>query len=382
MNYSDVQKAAISQHEGQVILISCPGSGKTSTVVARVADMVEAGIDPSQILVVTFTSAAAAEMKERYLKRVSGMVGADQANFSTIHSFCFTILRLQHGYTSQNILSPIEAYDYVSKIVYSLRRSGEIEMEIRGFKDFINSCIAEISKVANNPYHDWNTYQPENLKSREAFHKLYSIYQEEKHNMSKIDFDDMLVLVNSIFDTQPSILVGYQLKYRYLIVDEYQDTNFLQRDLLYKLAGDNPNICVVGDDDQSIYRFRGAKPEIMLGFKKTFPECRELYMDVNYRSEPEIVHAARCLISHNKERFQKDIKAFKTGKGKVKCLNFEDRDGEYRSVTDRIKLLHKDGVPYENMAILFRNNEHAHGWAAACMGAGIPSPSTERTKQK
>lgn len=382
MEYSTTQKTAIGQHEGQIILISCPGSGKTSTVVARVADMVKNGINPSEILAVTFTKAAANEMKARYLKEVNEIQGADAAVFCTIHSFCYNILTQQHGYTNENIVTDNEAWDCVSKIVQKLRKSGMLGMEIRDYTEFIRSCITEISKVANNPYHEWGSYEPETLKSKEAFQTLYEQYQGEKRAANKVDFDDMLSLVNSVFDTQPSILLAYQMRFKYLIIDEFQDTNFLQRDLLYKLAGDNPNICVVGDDDQSIYRFRGAKPEIMLSFKKSFPNCRELYMDVNYRSRAEIVAAARNVISYNKTRFVKDIKPGRDSGGKVKCLKYDSKAEEYDAVMNRIKLIQKEGVPYEKMAILFRNNSLAQGWASACMAAGIPFHSTEKIQDK
>lgn len=382
MNYSKVQEQAIHQHEGQVILVSCPGSGKTSTVIARVADMVKNGIDPCSILVVTFTQAAAKEMGSRYEKLAGMGEGCGRVTFSTIHSFCFSILRRMHGYTNANVVTDNEKWDYISTVVKELRKQGILRMEIRDFTDFIQSCILEISVVANDPYHDWETYKSTTIRDKGAFRMLYDGYQELKHRDVKIDYDDMLVLVNSLFTTQPGILMDCQARYRYLIIDEFQDTNYLQRDLLYKLAGENPNICVVGDDDQSIYKFRGAHPEIMLGFKKTFPGCKELYMDVNYRSEPEIVQAAKNVIQNNKIRFQKDIKPNKTGTGTVKVYSYEDRKEEYQKTIDRIKVLHSKGEPYENMAVLFRNNEHSQGWATACKAADIPFHSTEKIKSR
>lgn len=382
MKYSEVQQQAIEKHEGQVILISCPGSGKTSTVVARVADMVESGIHPSEILVVTFTTAAAKEMKERYQSFVSDRAEADEATFCTIHSFCFQILRQWKGLMTENITSEHEELDWISQDVQKLRRSGALVMEIRDYWEFIRSCRSEISKVANNPYHDWASYQPEVCNSTEAFHQIYDDFQQAKEGANKIDFDDMLIMVNDLFDKNPALLESCQSQYRYLIVDEYQDTNFLQRDLLYKLAGENPNLCVVGDDDQSIYRFRGAKPEIMLGFKETFPDCTELFMDVNYRSRPEIVRAAKNVISYNEVRFQKDIKPSREEGGKVKRLSFDTKDDEYQAIADRIKLVHKSGVAYEDMAILFRINDQVQGWASTCMAEGIPFHSTERVKNK
>lgn len=382
MNYSKVQEEAIHQHDGQMILISCPGSGKTSTVIARVADMVKSGIDPAKILVVTFTQAAAKEMSQRYEKLAGMEEGTGGVTFSTIHAFCFRVLNQMHGYTKESVLSENEKWDYLNVIVKELRKQGTIKMDIRDYADFIQSCILELSVISNNPYHDWDTYVPTTVDNKETFKMIYDGYQELKHRYNKIDYDDMLILVNSIFTTQPAVLMDCQERYQYLIIDEFQDTNYIQRDLLYKLAGENPNICVVGDDDQSIYKFRGARPEIMLGFKKTFPDCKELFMDVNYRSEPEIVRAAKNVISNNKVRFQKDIKPDKEGTGIVKIHSYEDRKEEYKKTIERIKTLHTKGTPYQNMAILFRNNEHSQGWASACMAARIPFRSTEKIKSK
>lgn len=380
MKLSKPQEEAMKTINGQVILISCPGSGKTSTVVRRVQYMVDQGIPPQQMLVLTFSKAAATEMKERFLKL---MLKEDHRGenvwFATIHSFCYNIISAAYKLTVNNILGEAEGWMIVRKGLEELKRKRILKMDIRDYAEFTSSCIREISVINNNGV-DWNTYKAETCPTQE-FRAIYNLYEEQKRNIGKIDYDDMLKLCYQLLTEREDYLAYYKKRFRYIIVDEYQDTNFLQRDILYLLAG-NPeeaNLCVVGDDDQSIYKFRGARPEVMLGFADVYPDCKRIYMDVNYRSEPCIISHAKTLIEHNKTRFSKDIKAFKTGEGIIQELPAKTSGKEVDTIVDKIQKLHTEKrTSYEDMAVLYRNNKQAGLLSLVLMRKGIPFHSNDQ----
>lgn len=372
MQLSEAQKKAVETTEGQVLLISCPGSGKTSTVVHRVKHMVEKGIPAGMILVLTFSKAAAEEMGGRYKALLGADASAqDMPLFATIHSFCFSVVSAAYGYTGGDILKEAEAWLIVRKGIDALKKSGRPFMDIRDFSNFASSCLSEISVINNNGV-DWGSYEASACPTAD-FKRIYDLYENEKAALKKIDFDDMLRLCLKLFRERPDVLARYRERFRYLIVDEYQDTNFLQRDILYLLAGgpDTANLCVVGDDDQSIYRFRGARPEIMLDFGKAYPACASIHMDVNYRSEPEILRVARNLISCNVKRFPKDIKPAKTGKGYVRVNAVASAQQEAYAVAGKLEEFSRV-YRYEDMAVLYRNNSQADFLSLVLMGKGIP----------
>ena len=378
MELSKSQEEAVKTIDGQVILISCPGSGKTSTVVRRVKYMVDQGIPPTSILVLTFSKAAAMEMKERFLKLPGGNMETEKnVWFSTIHSFCYNVLAPAYKLTSQNILLETEGWMIVRRGLEALKKKGTLKMEIRDYGEFTSSCIREISMVNNNGV-DWNSYRAETCPTKE-FHAIYDLYEEEKRNLGKIDYDDMLRMCLELLSNRPEYLEFYRNRFRYLIIDEYQDTNFLQRDILYLLAGgsEKANICVVGDDDQSIYKFRGAKPEIMLNFAESYPSCKQIYMDVNYRSRPFIVNCAKRLIEHNTVRFEKDIKPFKDGTGIVETSFAKNSSLEVANLVKKLESVHQNGIPYEDMAVLYRNNKQAGFLSLMLLGNNIPFHSND-----
>ena len=372
---SKPQKEAVETVNGQIILISCPGSGKTSTVVRRVKYMVEHGIPAEQILVLTFSNAAASEMKERFLNLVaSDNCNGEKTIFATIHSFCFNVVCRAYNLNRFNILSTNDAWMIIRKGLDELKKNKVIQMEIRDPANFTTSCLREISVINNNGV-DWKKYQAETCPTAE-FKALYDLYEQQKQLMGKIDFDDMLKLCYKLMTENPSYLANLRQEHRYIIVDEYQDTNFLQRDILYLLAGEKANICVVGDDDQSIYKFRGARPEVMLDFSKTYPDCKQIYMDVNYRSEPCIVECAKRLIENNKVRYSKAIKSSKTGNGIIGKLKADIVSVEDINIAKKIKELNPK-VRFEDMAILYRNNSQAVHLSMTLMRNKIPFHSND-----
>lgn len=378
MQLSKPQEKAVTTTEGQVILISCPGSGKTSTVVRRVQYMVEHGIPAQQILVLTFSRAAASEMKERFLKLSHKDKQGEEVWFATIHSFCFNIISAAYKLKTDNILGESEGWMIVRKGLDALKKKQVLKMDIRDYADFTSSCLREISVINNNGV-DWKTYKAQTCPTSE-FKTIYELYEEQKRYIGKIDYDDMLKICYQLLSEREDYLSYYKKRFRYIIVDEYQDTNLLQKDILYLLAGspEEANLCVVGDDDQSIYKFRGAKPEIMLSFAKTYPSCKQIYMDVNYRSEPCIVQHAKNLIENNKTRFNKDIKAFKTGEGIIEEMPAKTSDMEVRNIVSAIKKIHSEKKKdYEDMAVLFRNNKQASFLSLVLMRKNIPFHSND-----
>ena len=246
------QEEAIHTVDGQMLIIACPGSGKTTTLLRRINYMVtEANINPTGILMITFTKAAADEMNKRYISMFGENPGI---TFSTIHALCFDIVK-KYGKKRVDIITEIEVYNYFN---FRVRYIDQINDK----DEFVADLILDISVMKNNML-SLSEYQPKCTEDKELFSNLYTGYEEYKDKESKIDFDDMLVMAKEILDTNPEILLYLRSSYPYIQVDEYQDTNLIQKDIIYLLAGQDGNLAVVGDDDQSIYAFRGAKPEIM-----------------------------------------------------------------------------------------------------------------------
>lgn len=267
------QEEAIHTVNKQVLVIACPGSGKTTTLLRRIHYMVtEAGISAAQILMITFTKAAADEMNKRYVSMYGDNPGV---TFATIHSLCFSIVK-KYGKKNVSVLSDIEIYNYFNYRVKYLD-------QINDKDNFVADVILDISVMKNNMI-SLSDYEPACTDNKELFASLYTGYEKYKEKESKVDFDDMLVMAKDILDNEPEVLLYLKNRYSYIQVDEYQDTNYIQRDIIYKLAGKEGNLAVVGDDDQSIYMFRGARPEIMLNFSKDYPECKVIHMSTNYRN--------------------------------------------------------------------------------------------------
>lgn len=271
MDYNKAQMEAIQSIHGPVMAVACPGSGKTTMVIERTCEMLRRGIDPFSIVVMTFTKAAAEEMQIRFQKKSD----IDGVRFGTIHSVCLDILKAECPY-SISVLTGYEQWRFFKSQCQAEEDQNE----------YIKSLINEISVVRNNGI-KVSAYEPESCDKIE-FIRIYKAYQTFKTENNKLDFDDILVKVDQLFRLNPDILEKWQEIFRYITVDEYQDSNLLQADIIYMLARKYQNLCVVGDDDQSIYQFRGAKPAIMLNFVKEFPDAKRIDMGTNYRSEPVI----------------------------------------------------------------------------------------------
>lgn len=355
-------------NQGPMMLLAGPGSGKTTTMTKRVVSLLENyHVNPANILVVTFTKAAAREMKERFEKLCmdSGITqNYRQVTFGTFHGVFYGILRHAYRLTGKNIISEGQRFDMLRELAYRQR------MEIEDEKEFFEGLVQEISEVKNSRI-PLEHYYSKNCPD-EVFRKIYTSYVTTCRQSRLLDFDDMLLYCYDLLTQRPDILAGWQKKFQYILVDEFQDINKLQYDIVKMLAAPENNLFIVGDDDQSIYAFRGAKPEIMMNFPKDFPSVQTELLPVNYRSTGEIVEAAGKVIAWNKRRFQKKIHT-DNEKGEPPLVKaFQNGKEEELYLKDCIVRAHEQGCPYEEMAVLYRTNSGARFLVETLMEYQIP----------
>lgn len=344
-NYSSNQKKAIEHGAGPLMVLAGPGSGKTFVITHRIKYLIEGpGINPAHILVVTFSRAAAKEMKDRFEKLCKkGFV-----TFGTFHSVFFNLLKTAYGFNSEQIASDELRYTLIKELI----KRNAIENE--DINTLAGNLLNEIALVKQDNISIKNYYS--NSISSDTFKKIYSDYESELEARGKLDFEDMLSLTYELLSERSDILKAVQNRYRYILVDEFQDINFLQYNIIKLMAGEKQNITVVGDDDQSIYRFRGARPEIMLGFERDFRNVKKVFLDINFRSSTQIVNASAKLISFNSKRFPKSFKA-KNGDGApVSLIEFKNPFLEVNSIIKDIKDYIKSGQDINNIAVLYRTN--------------------------
>lgn len=346
MAFSKAQTQAIMHKDGPMMVLAGPGSGKTTVITHRVQYLTkEYGIDPGDILVITFTRAAAEEMRERY-EALTG--GGSRVTFGTFHSIFFRILKLAYRYTADNIVREEQQMQFVRE----LAQVGGLEPEDEN--EFAASILSEISSVKGERI-ALEHYYSKNCPDA-VFRQLYAGYEEKMRRAGLIDFDDMMVLCLELFTERKDILSAWQRRYRYILIDEFQDINRLQYEIVRMLAKPEDNLFIVGDDDQSIYRFRGAKPEIMLGFERDYPGAGRILLDVNYRSTEEIVAPALRLIGENQKRFSKAIHTTgRHGKNVITKL-WQDPGEENLAIAREIQLYLQSGVRPGDIAVLYRTN--------------------------
>ena len=344
-NYSSNQKKAIEHGAGPLMVLAGPGSGKTFVITHRIKYLIEGpGINPAHILVVTFSRAAAKEMKDRFEKLCSKSL----VTFGTFHSVFFNLLKMAYGFSSEQIASDELRYTLIKELI----KRNAIENE--DINTLAGNLLNEIALVKQDNISIKNYYS--NSISSDTFKKIYIDYESELEARGKLDFEDMLSLTYELLSERSDILKAVQNRYRYILVDEFQDINFLQYNIIKLMAGEKQNITVVGDDDQSIYRFRGARPEIMLGFERDFRNVKKVFLDINFRSSTQIVNASTKLISFNSKRFPKNFKA-KNGDGApVSLIEFKNPFLEVNSIIKDIKDYIKSGQDINSIAVLYRTN--------------------------
>ena len=330
-----------------MLVLAGPGSGKTTVITNRVRYLTEkAGVDPGHILVITFTRAAAREMKERYEQMTQA--GCSRVSFGTFHSVFFLILKLAYRYQAANIVREEQRIQFVRELLEHC----DLEVEDEG--EFIASVLSEISMVKGELM-DLDHYYAKNC-SEDVFKQLFLGYEEQLRKRRLLDFDDMLVMCYQLFKERPDILSAWQNKYKYILIDEFQDINRIQYEIVRMLAEPENNLFIVWDDDQSIYRFRGAKPEIMLGFERDYPDAPRLLLDQNYRSSRQIVEAAGNVIRHNRTRFPKDIRAARGNGRPLDIREWPEPIDESLAIAGELRDYASMGIAYEDMAVLYRTN--------------------------
>ena len=345
INYSSNQKKAIEYGAGPLMVLAGPGSGKTFVITHRIKYLIEgSGINPAHILVVTFSRAAAKEMKDRFEK----LQGKSHVTFGTFHSVFFSILKTAYGFSAEQIASDELRYTLIKELI----KKNEIVNE--DINTLSGNLLNEIALIKQDNINIKNYYS--NSIASDTFKKLYKEYEAELETRNKLDFEDMLSLTYELLSERKDILTAVQNRYQYILVDEFQDINFLQYNIIKLMAGKKQNITVVGDDDQSIYRFRGARPEIMLGFERDFRNVSKVFLDINFRSTTQIVDASTKLISFNSKRFPKIFKANNGSGAPVSVIEFKNPFAEVNSIINDIKECIKAEQDINNIAVLYRTN--------------------------
>ncbi len=363
MSLNKIQAKAVSHRDGPCLVLAGPGSGKTLTIVNRIKYLIEkCSVRPEEILVVTFTRFAAQEMKNR----LCSLMGRKNipVTAGTFHGIFYGILRCTYRMSGQNILSEEEKYQLLREA------AGRQELETFDEEDFISDIAAEIGKIKNNRL-DPEEYVSAKC-SAETFREIYRQYEEERKKRRKIDFDDMLVLCCELLSSRPEVLAGWQRKFRYILIDEFQDINRIQYDVIRLLALPENNLFVVGDDDQAIYGFRGADSELMFQFLKDYPEAKQLLLGTNYRSTEYIVRNSLRVIRHNERRFDKQLEAYRKGGACLHVQELADPAEEAEYILDEIEKCMADGVRPEDIAVLFRIHTDAGPVAEALVDRKIP----------
>lgn len=371
---NDVQREAVLHSDGPSLIIAGAGSGKTRVLTYRIAHLLAQNVSPWSILALTFTNKAANEMKER----ISNLVGEDKARqlwMGTFHSLFSRILRNESdklGYPQQfTIYDTIDSKSIIKSIVKELHLddktypAGEILSRISAAKNNLLTPVA----YCNSPQiseRDMASKKPE-------LGRIYKIYAQRCYKSGAMDFDDLLMNTNILFRDFPEVLAKYQDKFKYILVDEYQDTNYSQYLIIKKLSAHSKNISVVGDDSQSIYAFRGARIENILNFKKDYTDCRIFKLEQNYRSTKTIVEAANSLIAKNNNRLPKTIWSGNETGGLVSVLQSQSDVEEGYKVTGIIQDTHnRDHYRYNEYAILYRTNAQSRVFEEALRRRNIP----------
>lgn len=360
---NQAQKRAIAHTEGPCLVLAGPGSGKTLTIVNRIKYLIEKRrVRPEEILVITFTKYAAGEMKLRLQALMEGR--RLPVTMGTFHGIYYGILKWAYHLGPHNILSEEEKYGMLRQIV------SRQEAEVFDEEDFLQGIVTEIGAVKNHRA-NLEEYQAKHCPA-ETFRCIYREYETMRKEAKKIDFDDMLVLCYDLFRRRPDVLKLWQEKFRYILVDEFQDINQVQYDVIQMLAAPEHNLFVVGDDDQSIYGFRGADVKLMFRFLKDYPGAKQMLLDRNYRSTANIVRHALQVIGNNEVRFEKQIRTQKPAGTALHIQETLDSEDESAYVVSEIRQRMEAGIPPEQIAVLFRVHTDARALAGQLVKHRIP----------
>ncbi|WP_418205290.1 ATP-dependent helicase [Anaerotignum faecicola] len=355
------QQKAVCHETGPMLVLAGPGSGKTTVLLCRISRLLERGLaKPQEILALTFSKAAAEEMKSRF----ENLNGASGVSFGTFHSIFFRILRSRYGWNVEQIFQEEERRSI-------LRNSIEAEKwDIPDLEEYISQFFSQLS-LMNSELEQPNRFTPVGMPVEE-FRKLYRAYEGYKERHEKLDFDDMLTQCYQLLREDAAVREYWQRKYKFILVDEFQDVNQAQFACLQILAEKHQNLFVVGDDDQSIYAFRGARPDFLLHFPTLYPAAKKVTLNTNYRSTERIVNLAERVIGNNEVRFVKNMKGIGEASDKVTFFLAEDAAKEAAHIAEKIGRLLDEGVPLTEIAVIYRTNLQGGAFARELYKRGIP----------
>ena len=359
------QKEAVMHTEGPLLILAGAGSGKTRVITTRTAYLMHTGVRAGSVLAVTFTNKAAREMKERVKYMAGG--GNGTPVISTFHSLCLKILRIEIGHLGYG--KDFTIYDTSDQVSLLRNILSDIKFHDRSFK--AESIIERISRTKNDfaP----SDAAPSDDPIEEVSAMLYPRYLEALKSLNALDFDDLLLLTLKLFREHPEVLEKYRERFRHIMVDEYQDTNRVQYEFIKLLAGERKNLCVVGDDDQSIYGWRGANLGNILDFEKDFPGTVTVRLEQNYRSFGHILKAANGVIKNNGKRMEKSLWTERGDGPKVNVYKATDTEGEAEWVVERISMIKFErNIPYEDFAVIYRANIFSRPFEEALRSRRIP----------
>lgn len=364
------QLEAVTHYKGPCMVYAGPGSGKTTVITHRIGYLInQYKVDPSKILVISFTKAAADEMKVRFKRMYNTLHENKYVNFGTFHSTFFRILRSYYRYDLVNILNEGEKFSVIKNIVKTLGVGNQLDDE------FIKDVILDICIFKNNILSRDN-FCP-NSMSKDDLDRVVFSYENYKSDCNKIDFDDMLTKCYELLISQPKVLESVRSMYQYILIDEFQDINSVQFEIIKLLASSHENLFVVGDDDQSIYSFRGANPNFILEFDKIYKDTKKIILNLNYRSQEIIINTANKLISNNDLRVKKSMLATKESGVDIQFFRPNTRDLENKELSNLINNLVKEGYNYSDIAVIYRTNILSSSIVDSFLDSNIPFVSRE-----
>ena len=371
---NDVQRSAVEYTEGPSMIIAGAGSGKTRVITYKIAHLLKLGISPFNIISLTFTNKAAREMRVR-VETLIGNTEARSVWLGTFHSLFARILRIEAerlGFTNN---FTIYDTDDSKSLMRSILKAQQLSDKIYKVKTILNRISSAKTNLISHVEYNNNQelMQVDYDSGRPKTGMLYTFYQEGLRKSNAMDFDDLLFNTNVLFRDFPEVLYKYQKRFKYVLVDEYQDTNFSQYLIVKKLAADNENITVVGDDAQSIYAFRGANIQNILNIEKDYPDLKTFKLEQNYRSTDNIVQIANSVINHNKNQFKKSIWT-ENEEGEKVVLNSTATDNEEGNLVARqiFDLFNREQTRYQDIAILYRTNAQSRALEEAMRRINIP----------
>ena len=398
LKFNQSQISAIKHHKGPCLVLAGPGSGKTLTVVSRIQKLIEEyNVKPEEILVITFTKHAATEMEQRFYRQLKDetanwinnlqighglqvafensweklKIERGQITFGTFHSVFYKILRHNYRFNNSNILTEKEKYKLLQEIVNNR------DIAACDDEDFLRDLVSEISVIKNNCF-KIEEFESKCIFNNQVFRDVFTEYEKIRRDIKKIDFDDMLVLCNELLSSRGEVLKRWQKQYKFILIDEFQDINKIQYDTIKLLAAPENNVFAVGDDDQSIYGFRGASADLMFKFKKDYPGTKEILLNINYRSTPNILSKALKLIKNNKKRFHKSINSNNSAETDIFVHQELKPSDESNFVLGEIKKKTDEGVEASDVAVLYRVHSEANILVEKLVEKEIPFQMKEK----